>query len=196
MGKPNVNVLEGVKLSTGQPNSNEEVEVGDKVWKSSGQPSSPKNKVSLNNQLLLGKPKLTEKTKDEKKKKRSLGEPNTLKKKYNTSADQTRQAQPRFTEEVEIRRNKNNTTGQPNVNMFERGKLSTAQPNSNKEVEVGEKVWRSSGQPSSPKEKNILVDQLTMGVPKSIDKFKDEKNKKRSLGEPNTLQKSMYLQIS
>ena len=64
MGKPNVNVLEGVKLSTGQPNSNEEVEVGDKVWKSSVKPSSPKNKITLNNQLILGQPKLTEKNKD------------------------------------------------------------------------------------------------------------------------------------
>ena len=80
MVKSNVNVLEGVELSTGQPNSNEEAEVWEKAWKSLGKPSSPKNKITLNNQLIMGQPKSTEEAKDEKNKKRSSGRPNTLKK--------------------------------------------------------------------------------------------------------------------
>ena len=62
--------------------------------------------------------------------------------------------------------------------MLEEGKLSKGQPKSNEEVKVGETTRRSSGKHSYHKDKNILDDQLIMGVPNSSEELKDEKKKK------------------
>ena len=49
MSKPNVKVLEeGEQKSSGQPNSNGEVKVGESTRRSSGKPSSPTDKNIIN----------------------------------------------------------------------------------------------------------------------------------------------------
>ena len=74
-------MLEEGKLRKGQPNSSEEVKVGEKTKRSLVQPSSHKDKNILDDQLIMGKPFSTVEVEDEKKKEKiSLGKPNTLKK--------------------------------------------------------------------------------------------------------------------
>ena len=58
------------QLQTGQPNSTEEVKDGETTKRSLGQPSSHKDKNSLDDQLITGKPFSIEKVEDEKKKKK------------------------------------------------------------------------------------------------------------------------------
>ena len=60
MGKPDVNVLEDGKLRTGQPKSNEEVKVGETTRRSLGKPSSHKDKIHLDDQLIMRQPKSNE----------------------------------------------------------------------------------------------------------------------------------------
>ena len=78
--------------------------------------------------------------------------------------------------------------------MFKGVKLSTGQPNSNREVEVGDKDWRSSGKPSSPKDKNILVDQSIIRQPNSTKNMKVKSRRKKMMGETksNCNYKSLY----
>ena len=82
--------------------------------------------------------------------------------------------------------------------MLEEGEQkSSGQPNSNVEVKVGESTRRSSGKPSSPTDKNILVDQLIMDLPKSIEEVENEKKRKREVWvNPTLLKKTVFLQIS
>ena len=61
--------------------------------------------------------------------------------------------------------------------MLEEGKLSKGQPKSNEEVKVGETTRTSSGKHSSHKDKNILNNQLIMGVPNTTEEVEDETKK-------------------
>ena len=64
---------EGEQKSSGQPNSNGEVKVGESTRRSSGKPSSPTDKNIINEQLLSGQPKSIEEVENEKKGKEKFG---------------------------------------------------------------------------------------------------------------------------
>ena len=70
MGKPNVDMFEEGKLRKGQPNSNEEVKVGEKTKRRLDKPSSHKDKNILDDQLVMDQPNSTENMKVESRKKK------------------------------------------------------------------------------------------------------------------------------